>query len=177
SAEGLAGALAAVLAAGLAEAFTGALAAGLATALVTGLAGVLVAGLAVDLVAGLAEALVTVFVTGLAAVLVAGLAAVLETALAAVLAGLAGFLAGMSILIQKKYTHPVSRAMCLSRRANKLGGRTFGVQSLRRLAGRALYVTVGRARRCCCRACKRPDYTRGTFFKSASRALSCLMLA
>jgi hypothetical protein len=57
--------------------------------------------------AGLAEALVTVLVTGLAAVLVAGLAAVLETALT----GLAGFLAGMSILIQKNNTRSENRVM------------------------------------------------------------------
>jgi hypothetical protein len=53
--------------------------------------------------------LVTVLVTGLVAALAAGL----ETALA-------GFLEGMSILIQKNITRPLSRASCLSRRANKL---------------------------------------------------------
>jgi hypothetical protein len=55
----------------------------------------------------LVTGLAAVLVAGLAAVLVAGLAAVLETALT----GLAGFLAGMSILIQKNNTRSENRVM------------------------------------------------------------------
>ncbi len=78
----------------------------------------------------------------------------------------------------KKTSPALIRQRRAARLPGKLGGRSFGVQSLRESreglavsCASCLHLKGGRCRRCCCRACRRKsDYTLMPDFEATNRA-------